>query len=113
MARSSRGAGSDFIGPSILDPRRSRDWDLGHMHYMYILQSKKDNKFYIGCTNNINRRVKEHNYGLSKFTKGKGPWILKYEEEFSCLAEARGREKQIKSWKKRVAIENLINGAIV
>lgn len=55
----------------------------------------------------------EHNKGLSKYTKNKGPWVLVYREEFSTLKLARRREKQIKSWKKRIAIEKLIQAAIV
>ena len=83
------------------------------MYYVYILKSLKDNTFYIGCTENINRRVNEHNKGLSKYTKNKKPWIIVYSEKFDTLANARKREKQIKSWKKRIPIEKLINGAFV
>ncbi len=83
------------------------------MYYVYILRSKLTNKFYVGCTDNINRRLKEHNSGLSKYTKSNRPWIIEYFEEYSTLSEARMRERKIKSWKKRVAIEKLIRGPIV
>lgn len=43
----------------------------------------------------------------------KKPWELVYKEEFDNLKGARKREQQIKSWKKRIAIEKLIEGAIV
>ena len=81
------------------------------MYYVYILESKTTNKYYIGCSNNIDRRIKEHNNGLSKYTKNKGPWIIQYKEIYTTLSEARKREKQIKAWKKRSAIEKLINNA--
>lgn len=83
------------------------------MYYTYILRSDKNGKYYIGCTGDLDRRITEHNNGLSKFTKGKGPWIICYSEQFNNLIDARKREKQIKSWKKRAAIEKLINGAFV
>ena len=84
-----------------------------NMYWVYILRSKSNNKFYVGCTDNIIRRVKEHNLGLSKYTKGKGPWVIIYPDEFKSLSDARKREKQIKSWKKRIAIERLIQAAVV
>lgn len=84
------------------------------MFYLYILQSIKSLKYYIGCTNNIKRRLIEHNSGLSKYTKNYIPWKLIYQECYNKLTGARAREKQIKSWKKRSAIERLIKtGAIV
>ena len=86
------------------------------MYYVYILKFLKDNTFYIGCTEHINRRVNEHNKGLSKYTKNKKPWIIVYSEKFDTLANARKREYYLKSLKSRKAIEKLIatvNGAIV
>lgn len=83
------------------------------MFSTYILQSSYG-KYYIGCTNNLTRRIKEHNKGLSRYTRNKGIWMLKYSEQFDKLSIARKREKQIKSWKKRIAIEKLIKqGAFV
>ncbi len=81
------------------------------MYYVYILESDKDSTYYIGCTNSIERRLIEHNKGLSKYTKTNKPWILRYKERYNTLPEARKRENQIKSWKKRAAVEKLINAA--
>ncbi len=70
--------------------------------YVYILQSEKDNNFYIGYTININRRIKQHNNGESFSTKSRRPFRLVYCE--ICLAEkdAMLREKYLKSaWGKR------------
>ncbi|GAB4219434.1 MAG: GIY-YIG nuclease family protein [Candidatus Microgenomates bacterium] len=83
------------------------------MYFVYVLKSIKNGKFYVGCTNNIFRRLEEHNKGLSKYTKNFVPWKLVYKEEYLTLSEARNREKQIKSWKKRSSIENLINDSVV
>lgn len=82
-------------------------------YYIYILQSQLNNRYYIGSTNNIERRLKDHNSGKVFSTKPFIPWMLKYQEGFKSLAEARQREFQIKSWKKRLAIEKLINASIV
>lgn len=83
------------------------------MYYVYILKSTQSGTYYIGYTNNIEKRTKEHNAGLSRYTKNKGPWILLYTEKYASLSEARHREKQIKGWKKRAAIEKLIHAPIV
>ena len=83
------------------------------MFMVYILESLSSHKYYIGCTDNVERRLKEHNSGLSKYTKNKGPRIIVYREEYNQLNIARKREKQVKSWHKRAAIEKLIKGAFV
>ncbi|MBI2464976.1 GIY-YIG nuclease family protein [Candidatus Shapirobacteria bacterium] len=79
--------------------------------YTYILQSEIDNSYYIGSTNNLSIRLVYHNNGRSKYTSRKRPWKLIYYEEFLTLSEARSREKQIKSWHSRKAVERLLNKA--
>lgn len=79
------------------------------MYYTYVLVSLSDNSYYIGSTENLEERLKYHNTGRSRYTKLKLPWNLIYFEEFQTLSLARNREKQIKSWKSRKAIERLIN----
>ncbi len=78
------------------------------MFYTYILKSLNNNSYYIGSCNDISKRFNLHNKGLVKSTKPYIPWELKYKEEYKTLSEARKREMQIKSWKKRAAIEKLI-----
>jgi putative endonuclease len=67
------------------------------MFYTYVLQSKKDKKWYTGYTNNLRKRFKEHNSGEVYSTKNRGPFVLIYYE--SCLNEqdARSREKYLKT----------------
>ena len=55
----------------------------------------------------MNRRMKEHNTGHSKFTSTGVPWMLKYQEEFETLQEAKKREQAIKKMKSRKYIESL------
>jgi len=76
---------------------------------MYILQSLKNNRYYIGSTRNLVKRIHRHNSGTVLSTKAHLPWKLVYSETFETKGEASRRELQIKSWKKRVAIEKLIN----
>ncbi|MFA5827974.1 MAG: GIY-YIG nuclease family protein [Candidatus Shapirobacteria bacterium] len=79
------------------------------MYYTYILASLRDNSYYVGSTSEIYQRLNYHNAGRSRYTKLKLPWNLIYFEKFSSLSLARKREKIIKSWKSRKAIENLIH----
>ena len=78
---------------------------------VYILRSKKDNSFYIGVSNNIARRLKEHNKSLSQSTKSKIPWELIYTEVFDDRKYAYQKERKIKSQKKRKYIEKLIDSS--
>jgi len=79
------------------------------MYYVYVLESTTTHSYYIGCTDNLPRRFKEHSSNSGhRYTRNKGPWLLKYSEEYLSLSEARDRERQIKAWKKRAAIEKLI-----
>jgi putative endonuclease len=78
------------------------------MFYVYILQSKKDKSYYIGQTDNLERRLEEHNRGKNIYTKGKAPWTLVYKEFFDTRAEAVKRESEIKKKKRRSYIEWLI-----
>jgi len=80
--------------------------------HVYILRSESTGQFYIGHTNDLVRRIEQHNdpkYSGSKHTKrSKGPWYCVYSEEFNSRSEAMEREKQIKRYKSRKAIEQLI-----
>jgi len=51
-------------------------------YYTYVLQSLKNNSFYVGYTSNLEKRVKEHNFGKSKSTKPLIPYKLIYYEAF-------------------------------
>jgi putative endonuclease len=64
--------------------------------HTYILFSHSRNKFYIGSTNNLQRRLSEHNSGQNLSTKFGIPWNLIFSEEFLSKAEAIRLEKKIK-----------------
>lgn len=87
-----------------------RALDIVKMYYVYILKSLKNGKYYIGCTENLKRRLKEHNSGKTKSNQYNRPFELVYREEYASLSEARKREYAIKAKKSRKYISNLING---
>ena len=65
--------------------------------YVYILQSLKDKKLYIGCTNDLRRRIREHNEHKSFATKTRGQFKLIYYEAYLNRADAETREKFFKT----------------
>lgn len=71
------------------------------MYFTYILECA-DKTYYVGCTNDLEKRLRQHNGSKcgAHYTKIRRPVILKYQEEFKTLAEARRREAEIKSWKR-------------
>ncbi|MFI5237911.1 MAG: GIY-YIG nuclease family protein, partial [Ignavibacteriales bacterium] len=74
------------------------------MFYVYILLSKKDNNRYIGFTEDLARRLNEHNSGLVKSTSNRRPLELIYYEECDTKLEAMNQEKDIKSKKGKFKI---------
>ena len=76
---------------------------------VYIIYSISINKYYIGITSNLDQRIRKHNSNHKGFTGRANDWELKYSENYDSKNEAKRREEQIKSWKSRDAIEQLIN----
>ncbi len=69
--------------------------------FVYILTNKYRTVFYTGVTNDLRRRISEHNNGTgSKFTEKYKTKDLIYFEEFNDFNQAIAREKQLKNWKK-------------
>lgn len=68
---------------------------------VYILQCS-DSTYYVGCTNNSDKRLKEHNSSKkgAHYTKIRRPVKMVHKEEFTTLLEARRREAEIKSWRR-------------
>ncbi|HKJ45374.1 MAG TPA: GIY-YIG nuclease family protein [Balneolales bacterium] len=81
------------------------------MWFLYILYSSKRDTFYIGSTNDLQRRLNEHNNHHTPSTRGGEPWELVYQEDFENKSDARKRERAIKAKKSRSYIEYLINSA--
>lgn len=78
------------------------------MYYLYILQSLTDGNFYTGTTNNLKRRLQEHNNGKNISTKGRRPFKLIYCEIYLLKKDADNRERYLKtSMGKRVIKKHL------
>jgi len=80
-------------------------------HYVYILRSLRDQKYYIGETADVQARLEFHNKGLQRSTKGRTPFEIIFVEEFEHRSEALKREKEIKSWKGGQKFKVLIEGS--
>ena len=65
--------------------------------YVYALKSLNYSRIYVGFTMDIDKRIKEHNYGKTKSTSHYRPWTLLYWEKFNSRSSARIKEKELKS----------------
>ncbi|HKL08394.1 MAG TPA: GIY-YIG nuclease family protein [Bacteroidales bacterium] len=79
------------------------------MFFVYIIKSQTDGRLYKGFTNNLERRLKEHNFGKNKTTAPYKPWILVYKETYQTRIEARDREKYFKSGAGREFLKQTLN----
>ena len=74
---------------------------MSKTYYVYILASKRNGTLYIGVTNDLARRVREHREGLVPgFTKTYGVKMLVYYEAFGDITQAIRREKRLKKYKR-------------
>jgi putative endonuclease len=67
------------------------------MFEVYIIKSLNKNYIYVGLTNNLSRRIKEHNQGKEKTTRSYAPFKLIHAEKLPSRPAARNREKYLKS----------------
>jgi len=78
-------------------------------YYVYIVKCS-DKSLYVGLTNNIERRVDEHNFGIhdNSYTSTRRPVRLIFHQEFIQFQQAEKFEKKIKKWsrKKKLALAN-------
>lgn len=78
-------------------------------HYVYILECT-DSTLYTGYTNNLDKRVKKHNDGKgAKYTRGRGPVILRYYEIYDTKSLALKREYNIKKLTRKKKLEMIKN----
>jgi len=78
------------------------------MFYVYLLQSDVDSTFYVGFTENLEQRLKQHNNGESKYTSRKIPWKLVYFENFETKSEALKRELFLKKQRNKEFYQRLV-----
>ena len=82
------------------------------MHYTYLLQSKKDHKLYTGYTVDLPRRLKQHNEGKVLSTKSRLPLELVYYEACINEADAKAREKYLKSGMGKRYLKNRLKSSL-
>ena len=78
------------------------------MYFTYIIRSGRDSSFYIGSCKDLTKRLNEHNFGNTRYTKYKRPWKLIYKEEHKNRSDAMKREKCLKKLKNKKYLEYLI-----
>jgi len=78
------------------------------MYFVYILQSIKNNKYYIGSTNNLERRISEHNSGKTKSLKYLTPLKIVFYKKYERESDARLVERKLKKFKNKSIIESII-----
>ncbi|MDQ3075945.1 MAG: GIY-YIG nuclease family protein [bacterium] len=76
-------------------------------YLLYVLKSQNFQKSYVGITDDLERRLSEHNSGKSFYTKRYGPWRVIYTEQCTDVRNARVREKYFKSASGRKALRKI------
>lgn len=83
---------------------------MNRFHYVYVLRSLADGNFYTGYTNDLRRRLTEHEAGQVQSTKSRLPIELVYYEASHSQVDATKREKYLKTaWGKRYIKGRLAN----
>ena len=88
--------------PKLLDQRvkaslTRQEFQKNRMFYVYVLRSETDFGFYIGFSNNLRLRLRQHKDRQSFATSHRGPWKLIYYEAYLSRDDALGRERYLKS----------------
>ena len=78
------------------------------MFYAYVLKSLKNGRHYTGSTNNLKRRIHEHNSGQTKYTSQAGPFELVYKESYNTKLEVSRRERFLKTGKGREFLKQIL-----
>jgi len=82
------------------------------MHYVYILKSEAENRFYTGVTSNIEARLRNHNKGGTRSTKPFIPWKIVYVEKYININDTYKREYYLKSPKGYLEKKSIISKLI-
>ena len=81
------------------------------MFHVYVLQSESTGRHYVGYTSDLTQRLGQHNSGITKSTKNRGPWMLIYQESFPTKADAMRRERFLKTGQGREELKQLLSVA--
>lgn len=78
------------------------------MYHVYVMQSLASGRRYIGSTEDLERRLADHNRGKNFSVRGRGPFRIVYTETFATRTEAEARERRLKSFKGGNALRKLL-----
>ena len=78
------------------------------MYAVYVIYSSKLDRYYIGYSADVADRLRRHNSHSRGFTCAGKPWVLVYSENYENRSDAAAREKQLKKWKNRTRLVDLI-----
>jgi len=77
-------------------------------YHVYVIKSVTHATRYIGSTDNVLKRLFEHNNGKCRYTSGRKPWKLAYQEKYDTRSEAMKREKFLKSGQGRKWLDEIL-----
>ncbi|HNZ70421.1 MAG TPA: GIY-YIG nuclease family protein [Candidatus Dojkabacteria bacterium] len=83
------------------------------MYFVYILKSIRFDRYYIGSTNNLAFRLRDHNEGRVRSTKHYSPFTIRLFEEYSTRSEAVCREHELKRMKRGNSFKNLLRDRLM
>jgi putative endonuclease len=78
------------------------------MYFVYVLRSEATGRHYVGHTSDLTQRLGQHNNGITKSTKNRGPWKLIYQESFPTKWDAMQRERFLKTGQGRAELKRLL-----
>jgi len=78
------------------------------MFFVYVLQSGGTGRYYVGFCQDVIQRLGQHNAGLTKSTKNRGPWRLVHQETYPTRAAAMRRERFLRSGQGREELKLLV-----
>jgi putative endonuclease len=89
-----------------------RDSDEGRLEdimiFLYIIKSETVGELYVGICKDIENRVREHNKGKNRYTKGLRPWKIVHSEQFPDWQTAREKEKYYKSGSGKERLKEML-----
>ena len=78
------------------------------MFWIYVLKSHRDGRSYVGSGADVEERLRRHNRGDYRYTKGHRPWSVVYRESYAARPEAVKRERFLKSGVGRKQLKELL-----
>jgi len=81
---------------------------MAKFHYVYVLRSRKDGRFYTGSRSDLKARFKLHNAGQVQSTRPRRPFELVFYEAFRSRADAKRREVYLKTTKGKATLQVML-----